>query len=146
MDYEGHEAHACNDDDDVRRNHLFFSWATHAHLTRRTLVKTIEAHQHWIIAITPECMSRASALAKLYQERCGNDISMMMLRDLSPTPVLLALPRDQVSLDDLIDVVPELELSREAIESPDWILISSDYPKEWKEAIEHWISTDHLMN
>jgi hypothetical protein len=146
MDYEDYEPQECDHDDDVRCNHLFFTWSTNGHLARRRLVNLINAHTHWIFAVTPECISRAYALAKLYQERCGDTITTMVLRDISPTPVLCLLPKDQVSFNDLAEVVAELGQSREVIESKDWILLSSAHFNEWTQAIERWITTDNLLN
>jgi hypothetical protein len=146
MDYEDYEPPECDHDDDVHCTHLFFTWSTQGHLARRRLVNLINAHTHWIFAVTPECMSRAYALAQLYQERCGDPITTMLIHDISPTPVLCLLTKDQVSLDDLADVVTELGQSREVIEGMDWILVSSAHLDVWSQAIERWITTDNLLN
>jgi hypothetical protein len=146
MDYEDYEPPECDHDGDVQCTHLFFSWATQGHLARRRLVNLIKAHTHWIFAVTPECMSGAYALAQLYQERCGDSITTMPIHDITPTPVLCLLPKDQVSLHDLADVVRELGQSPEVLEGMDWILVSSAHLDVWSQAIERWITTDNLLN
>jgi hypothetical protein len=147
MDHEDYEyPHECDHDDDVRCNHLFFTWATVGHLARRRLVHLLRARQHWVIAVTAECMSRAHALAQLHQECCNDSMSTMVLHDLHPTPVLCMLPKDQVSFNDLAQVVAELGSEREAVEARDWILLSSGHFNEWMQAIERWITTDNLLN
>jgi hypothetical protein len=146
MDYEDYEPRECDHDDDVHCTHLFFSWSTNGHLARRKLVHILKAHTHWVIAVTPECISRAYALARLYEERCGDTITTMVIRDLNPTPLLCVLPKDRVSLDDLAEVVAELAPSREVIEGRDWILLSSGHFDLWTQAIERWITTDNLLN
>jgi hypothetical protein len=146
MEHEDYEPRECDHDDDVRCNHLFFSWSTQGHLARRKLVHTIKARRHWVVAVTSECMSRAYALAKLYQERCDDTLTTMAIRDLSPTPVVCLLPKDQVSLDDLMQVIGHQPESREVIEDRDWILLSSAHFNEWTQAIERWITTDNLLN
>jgi hypothetical protein len=146
MDYEDYEPPECDHDDDVRCNHLFFTWSTQGHLARRTLVNTIKARRHWVIAVTPECIARGSALVQRYQEQCGDRMRMMVIHDLNPTPVVYLLPKDRVSLDDLVGVLAELAPSREVIEGREWILLTSAYVDEWRQAIERWITTDNLLN
>jgi hypothetical protein len=146
MEHEDYEPRECDHDDDVHCNHLFFSWSTQGHLARRKLMHMLKAHTHWVIAVTPECISRAYALAQLYQERCDDAMTTMVLRDLTPTPLLCLLPRDQVSFDDLLGVLGQSPESREVVESRDWILLSSAHFDEWSQAIERWITTDNLLN
>ena len=67
MDYEDYEPRECDHDDDVHCTHLFFSWSTNAHLARRRLVKLLKARTHWVVAVTPECLSYAYRLGGLHQ-------------------------------------------------------------------------------
>jgi hypothetical protein len=146
MDHEDYEPQECDHDDDVQCTHLFFSWSTQGHLARRKLVNAIKARTHWVIAVTPECLSRGHALVQLHQEDCGDRMSMIVIRDLNPTPVVYVLPKDCVSFYDLVSVVTELAESREAVEGRDWILLTSAHSDAWTQAIERWITTDNLLN
>ena len=146
MDYEDYEPPECDHDKDVQCTHRFFSWATQGHLVRRRLVNRMKAHTHWVFAVTPECISRAYALAQLYQERCDDSITTILIQDITPTPVLCLLPKDRVSLDDLVRVLGPLPQSREVLEGMDWILVSSAHLNLWSQAIQRWITTDNLLN
>jgi hypothetical protein len=146
MDYEDYTPHECDHDDDVRCTHTFFHWHTNAHLARRRLVRMLKARTHWVVAVTPECLSYAYRLGGLHQERCGQGMTTLIIRDLDVQPLLCALPRDRVSLDDLIGVIGPMPISPELIESKDWILLTSHNHALNLQAIDRWITTDNLLN
>jgi hypothetical protein len=146
MDHEDYEPRECDHDDDVRCNHLFFSWSTNGHLARRRLVRMIKARTHWVVAVTPECLSYAYRLGGLCQERCGDAMTTMLIRDFEVVPLVCLLPKDRVSLDDLLGVLGHLPESREVVEGKKWILLTSAHADAWMQAIERWITTDNLLN
>jgi hypothetical protein len=137
----------CDHDDDVMCPHTFFDRTTTTYLARRRLVKLIQAGTHWIVAVTPECLSYAYRLFALHQEKCGGTMATLRLHDIKRSPSLCTLPRDRVSYDDLIGVIGRIEgASREVVESKAWILLTSQDMDTGLQAIDRWIATDHLLN
>jgi hypothetical protein len=146
MDDEYEYPRQCDHDDDVQCTHLFFGWSTNGHLARRRLVRMLKARTHWVIAVTPECLSYAYRLGGLYHERCGDAMTTMVIHDLNVKPLLCLLPKDHVSLDDLVGVIGPIPGSREVVEEKEWLLLTSAHVDVWMQAIERWIDTDNLLN
>jgi hypothetical protein len=137
----------CDHDDDVMCTHTFFDSSTATYLARQRLVKMIQARTHWIVAVTPECVSYAYRLFALHQEKCGGVMAVLRLYDIKFAPSLCTLPRDRVSYDDLIGVIGRIEgASREVVEAKAWILLTSQDMDLGLQAIDRWIATDHLLN
>jgi hypothetical protein len=137
----------CDHDDDVICPHAFFDRTTATHLARLRLLKLIKARTHWIVAVTPECISYAYRLFALHQEKCGGVMFTLRLHDIMFAPSLCTLPRDRVSYDDLIGVIGRIEgVSREVVESKAWILLTSQDMDLGLQAIDRWIQHDHLLN
>jgi hypothetical protein len=147
MDEEYEYPRECDHDDEVMCNHAFFDQATSRYLARRRMVKLIQAKTHWVVAVTPECMSYAYRLAALHQERCGDEMATLCLHDIKLMPHLCTLPKDKVSYDDLIRVIGRIEgASSEVVEERAYILLSSGDLEVGMAAIDRWIRTENLLN
>jgi hypothetical protein len=147
MDDEYEFPAECDHDDEVMCTHTFFDQTTNRYLARRRLVKLIHARTHWIVAVTPECMAYAYRLGGLHQERCGDPMTYLVMRDLPMAPMLCTLPKAKVSYDDLIGVIGQIQgTSREVVEGKEWILLTSDDVEARMHAIDRWIATDNLLN
>lgn len=137
----------CDHDDDVMCTHTFFDRSTATYLARKRLVKLIRVRTHWIIAVTPECLSYAYRLAALHEERCGEQMATLCLHDIKLSPTLCTLPKNKVSYDDLVGVIGRIEgASREVVEGRAWILLTSQDINIGMAAIDRWIQTDNLLN
>jgi hypothetical protein len=137
----------CDHDDDVMCPHTFFDRTTATYLARKRLIKMIAAHTHWIVAVTPECISYAYRLAALHHEKCGGVMATLCLPDVKLAPSLCALPRDRVSYDDLVGVIGRIEgASREVVEGKAWILLTSQDMAVGMAAIDRWIRHENLLN
>jgi hypothetical protein len=148
MDHEHPERqHGCDHDDDVMCTHRFFDKTLRAHLDRQRLHTVMDAKRHWIFAITPECGPLFLKLQQLNAERGAmQDVEVLTLPTLPMAPILVCVPRDQLSLDDLADVVDFNRGSREVYESKAYITISTVNTDVVNQALSNWINLDHLLS
>jgi hypothetical protein len=143
---EDYKPGPCDHDDDVMRTHTFFDRATVTHLARLRLVAMIQAKAHWIVAVTPDCARFAASLSVLHYERCGPVMTIVGLRDLDCHPAMCVLPRDQVSLDDLVEAAQlEPTITADVDEAP-WFLLTRGDTRQITHAIGEWIDKDNLLN
>jgi hypothetical protein len=140
------EDRECDHDDDVMCTHAFFDHTTRAHLARQRLKALLDAGTHWIIGMTPELdlMGRAARLGAIHLRFCGEGIGVLHLPEIKAQPVLCTLPKEKVSLDDVLSVIGPLSTSRGVIESKPWILLTSSDVKACQEAVNRWIQVEPL--
>jgi hypothetical protein len=144
--YEHGEERECDHDDEVLCHHVFFDDTTRAHLARHRFRRIIAAGTHWIIGVTPDCWSYAVHLEMLHKQRCCEAMLTLCIHDLRLNPLMCLLPRDRVSLDDIIKAIGGLDTSREVIESQPWILLTSGDLDASREAIHLWVTVDAVLN
>jgi hypothetical protein len=145
-EYEYGEERACEHDDEVMCHHVFFDDTTRAHLARHRLKAILEARTHWVIGVTPDCVSYSLRLEMLHRQRCGERMLTLHINDLHIQPLMCLLPRDRFSLDDIMSVLGGINTSREVIESKQWLLLTSDDIEASQEAITRWVSIDAVLN
>jgi hypothetical protein len=131
------EERDCDHDDEVMCNHVFFDNTMRGHMARARFRAMLQAKTHWVVGVTPDCVSRALHLEMLHRQRC---------EDLDIHPLMCLLPRDRFSLDDILQVIGVTDTSREVIESKSWILLSSGDVESHQEAINRWINVDPVLN
>ena len=124
-------------------NKVFFSMNTRAHLARKRLKAMIEAKTHWIVGVTPEVMIYAWRLAALHVDRCGEQMTTLCIHELRMQPLLCTLPKDKVSLDDLLGVIGPIDASREVIESKEWIDTGGEFHGKTLEVAGLWHGFGH---
>jgi hypothetical protein len=73
-------------------------------------------------------------------------MTTMIIDDLDMKPVLCTLPKDRVSLDDIVQTIGPIPMSPEVVEGKEWILLTSDHVDYHMQAIDRWITTDNLLN
>jgi hypothetical protein len=61
------EERECNHDDEVMCHHVFFDHTTRGHLARARFKAMLEAGTHWVIGVTPDCVSYAVRLELLHR-------------------------------------------------------------------------------
>jgi hypothetical protein len=145
-EYEIDGERACEHDDEVMCHHAFFDDTTLSHLARHKFRRLLEARTHWVIGVTPDCISRALRLEALHQQRCGERMAAMHIQDLDIHPLMCLLPKDQVSLNDIMRIISDVKVSTEVIESKQWILLTSGDVDEYQRTIDRWITTDPVLN
>jgi hypothetical protein len=137
----------CDHDDDVMCTSRFFDKTLRAHLDRQRLCAIMDNKQHWVFAITPECTSVFLRLQQLHRERGAmRDVDVLTLPGLPMTPIFVCVPRDQLSLEDLGDVLDFNNGSRELYESMAFITVTTLDPKLLGEVASQWVHVDHLLN
>jgi hypothetical protein len=145
MDHEPNERQ-CDHDADVMCTHTFFDQTLSAHLCRVRLHQFIDGKRHWVFAVTPECRPFLLRLQQLCTERDIDDVNVLHLNSLPMQPLVVCLPRDQLALDDLTDVVDFSAGSREVYESQAYITITSLNVNLLEQAMSKWVNVDHLLN
>jgi hypothetical protein len=133
-------------DPEVMDNHQFFSRDVSTHLARKRLTDLFDAKTHWALAITPECMTLIWQLGQLHRERCGEGIDLLVLRSQPMRPIVCTLPRDQFTLDDILELIGPVPCSREVLEEKAWITLSSVEVEAVMDAVTTWVNVDHLLN
>jgi len=71
---------------------------------------------------------------------------VLHLNSLLMAPVVVCIPRQQLDLDDLADMVDFSAASREVYESRDYITISTQNADVVNQAVSNWIQLDHLLS
>jgi hypothetical protein len=127
-------------------HHVFFDGTTRGHLARHRFRRLIEARTHWVIGVTPDCVGRALRLEAMHRQRCGETMLTLCIHELRLNPLMCLLPREQFSLDAILNVMGGLHTSREVIERQPWILLPSGDLDEHQEAINRWITVDAVLN
>ena len=145
MDHEPSERR-CDHDDDVMCTDRFFDQTLTAHLCRVRLKQFIADKRHWVFAVTPECLPFLLRLKELCAEHDIDDVNVLHLNSLPIAPLLVCIPRHQLSLDELAEVADFSAGSREAYERQPYIAISHLNSEVVNQAVSNWINLDHLLS
>jgi hypothetical protein len=132
---------------DVMDTGRFLDHPTRMYLRRKHLTDIFDAKQHWVFAMTGECVEIAVRIGALHVERCGTPIDMVPVCCLTHVRVFLMFPKESLAFDE-IDALLGVQVagSKEEAEQMHYFTLAMQDPKPLSEALHIWIHHDHLMN
>jgi hypothetical protein len=125
----------------------FFDHATRVHLMRQSLTEIFDAKQHWVFAMTGECVEIAIRIGTLHVERCGAPIDMIAVCCLNKVPVFFLFPKASLAFDE-IDALLEIHVagSQAEAEQMHYFTLAMHDPTPLRDALQVWVHQDHLLN
>jgi hypothetical protein len=73
-------------------------------------------------------------------------MTALHIHDLRSNPLMCTLPKDRVSLGDIMQVIGAIEGSREVVESKQLIFLTSGDLEPLRQAVNRWVNVDSLLN
>jgi hypothetical protein len=142
MDEEGQTP-----DPEVMHPRRFLDHATRVHLKRQHLTAIFDAKQHWVFAMTGECVEMALRLGTLHVERCGTPIEMIAVCCLKHLPVFFLFPKEHLAFYE-IEALLEVHVagSQAEAEQMHYFTLAMHDPKPLSDALQVWVHQDHLLN
>lgn len=135
------------EENEFMNNRRFFTTNVISHLTRRDLIKLMDAKTHWIFAMTDDFHHIAVKLNKLHLERCeGLGIFVLDFCSLPMHPSILVFPREKLDLAEFAEMVGGWPGSREEIESMDYIILTKGPSTFIADVLNRWINIDPLLS